>query len=246
MDSINETLAKGLATKILREFSKHEFTALGIADLPRRKRIREGIKFMNKDSFNSVVGQMCLESSKWELLSGGWAPIAQLSMFSSEPEYDRLGFEMELDLPSGVYHKSVFFYLTKHGLERLILRKKPIIKHYLNVCRYLNTIIISILQQCLAFITDPKRKSNKFVAHADGFIFLIELSVCLNRFMRPIMTFHTITVMPDDYDGAKGLMRENSSYELKPIVFYWPFIKDFVVGDGGFKFLSERNSIDYN
>ena len=117
MDSINETLAKGLATKILREFSEHKFAALGIANLPRRKRIREGVKFMNNDSFNSVIGQMSLESSKWELLSGGWSPVAKVSMFSSEPEYDRFGFEMELDLPSGIYLKSVFFYLSKHGLD---------------------------------------------------------------------------------------------------------------------------------
>ncbi|MDE1240432.1 hypothetical protein [Vibrio aestuarianus] len=47
------------------------------------------------------------------------------------------------------------------------------------------------------------------------------------------MSFHTITVMPDSYDGAVKLIAENPRYKLKPIKHYWSFINDFVVGDAG-------------
>lgn len=235
--SINETLAKGLATKIIREFHTHKIEPLGIDHFPRRKKIREAIKFFKKDPTHLVVSENRSETSKWELLYGGWAPIsrATLSIDKNDEnmEYDKLGFDMDLDLPSGIYRRCIFFSLSKHGLERLILRKKPTIKHYVNASRYLNTIVVPIIQQCLAFISDPDRKSNQLVAHADGFVFLIELSIGVNRHMQPSMSFHTITVMPDSYDGAVKLIEENPRYGLKPIKHYSAFINDFVVGDVG-------------
>ncbi|EJG1483195.1 hypothetical protein CF504_RS17825 [Vibrio parahaemolyticus] len=237
--SINETLAKGLATKIIREFHAHKIEYLGIDHYPRRKKLREAIKFFDKDPIHVVMAQMKPETSKWELLYGGWSPIFR-SNFSLEQtdknaDYDKLGFDMDLDIPSGIYHRCIFFSLSKHGLERLILRKRPIIKHYVNASRYLNMIIVPIIQQCLAFISDPTRKSNKLVARVDGFVFLVEMSIGLNRYMKPTMSFHTITVMPENYEGAQKMMAENHSYELKPIIYYWKFINDFVVGDAGVK-----------
>ncbi|MDV5036585.1 hypothetical protein [Vibrio diabolicus] len=235
--AVNETLAKGLATKIIREFHEHKIRSLGIDHYPRRKKIREVIKFFKKDPIHLVVAQNKQETSKWELLYGGWSPISRsdfsIYQVDKELQFNKIGFDMDLDLPCGTYHRCIFFTLSKHALERLILRKKPVIKHYINASRYLNGITVPIIQQCLAFISDPERKSNQFLVQADGFVFLMELSVGVNRYMKPTMSFHTITVMPDSYDGAKKLIAENSRYELRPIKHYWQFINDFVVGKTG-------------
>lgn len=91
MISINDTLAKGLAKRVIREISEHKYTSLDIVHLPRRKRIREALKHIKKDNFILHLGSKNKESTKWEMLHGGWSATSKSASINDHKEYDKLG-----------------------------------------------------------------------------------------------------------------------------------------------------------
>lgn len=224
--SVNETLAKGLAKRVVQEITDYDCVVLNIADMPRRKRIREAIKSLKKYPFTVCLGSEHKETSKWELFFGEWSPtIAKVVTKGSalnELEYDKLGFSMDFDTPSGFKSKRFVVTLSKHAFERLILRRRPVIATHKEAVTFLNKIIKRVVLNCLAYVKNKGVNEDEFVIEVDGFVFPVVMNLGSNIEGKTCLAFVIKTVMPVGYEGAQNLLNKLPDYEVKQdIGDYW-------------------------
>lgn len=217
MLQMNETLAKEYANRIIREIADYEVHDIGISHMPRRKRVREAIKFLKKDRVHLYLGSMKKETSNWEMLYGGWSATATERLNKSqkiELRYNKLGFDLDFDIPIGIVRKRLFVTMSRHSLERLILRKTPVINNYKDAVEYLNSIIKKVLLNCLAYIENGPHEKNEFIANIDGFVLPIVYNPALTLSRKLGFSFIVKTVMPLDYRGAQKAIQTHSKYTI--------------------------------
>lgn len=229
--SINDTLAKGLAKRLIRELDECKYAKESFNHLPRRKRIRETIKHINKHKYEVSLGSIHKESSRWEMLYGSWSTSSVYSLSSDVDVHLLLCFHVyfELPLPYEDSNQIVSVILSKHSLERLILRKRPYIKRYYEVVSYLKTVIKQFLLHCLAYYVACPNGVDEFYANVDGHIYPIVYSIALNRYGKKCLNFTIKTVMPVEFDGAKKAIQNMPDYNVKDnISDYWETLHSIV------------------
>ena len=225
--SMNDSLAQGLAKRVIREVFGHKNENLGIDHFPRRKLIREVIKHFKKDIFHVYLGSIKKETSKWELLYGGWSVsgVNRKSIDFDDFDYDKLGFDIDLEIPTGRKTKRIFIILSKHALERLILRRRPYMSTYKEILQYLNKVIKRLLLHCLTYVERMQFVKNEFSAAIDGFIYPIAFDVGVNRNGERALSFMIKTVMPLEFEGAQKLNALHlNDYVKSSISEYWDLI----------------------
>lgn len=223
MIAINDTLSKGLAKRVIRDMTVCDYTKKTFNHLRRRKRIRETIKYIEKHMFAVNLGSRNKDTPKWEMLYGSWSATSTCSSLNDDREYDKLGFHINFDIPNNNYSQMVSVMLSKHSLERLVLRKKPNMIRYTEIIKYLNTVIKQFLLHCFAYIENYPHESKEFYANVDGLIYPIVFSTVKNAQDIKCLSFMIKTVMPVEFYGAKQIIKNMSDYKVKDnVTDYWP------------------------
>lgn len=235
MSFIDKSQAKGLANKIIRGFehpvNSNEFSKLG--GYKRRKQARELIKFCHKSSYLSLVGHRYAETSKWEVVWGEWSLSTSKKNSSLDDfltndwgNYDRIAFDVVIDLPGRQYDKFMYIILSKHALERLIMRSNIELKNSIQIRKYLDSIIKKLTLSCLA-LWDMERKTGLtegYTVIRDLFIPIV-MDMGINRRFQQCRAFIIKTAMPTSYNGAIKTMEEKSMLEHRQSIFeYWGLI----------------------
>ncbi len=241
--SMSESLARGLAKRVIRDVRDYKYPYLDVGHLPRRKAVREIIKFIKKERMHVYLGSEKEETSKWIFAYGGWSATAANSLekidlnnlftrissgskISSDSEYDKLGFDVDINTPEGMKTRLIFITLSKHALERLILRKKPYMSNHREIIEYLNKIIVKVLVNCMAFFENMENGQREFSAKIDGFFYPIAFDYGINRNGNKSLAFMIKTVMPEEFESARRSDQLQGNYIVNnSISDYWPVMQ---------------------
>lgn len=117
------------------------------------------------------------------MLYGGWSATmsTNLNEGPNSIKYNKLGFDLDFDIPNGVVQKRLFITMSRHSLERLILRNTSTISTYKEAVAYLNGIIKKVILHSLAFLENGPHDKNELIVNIDGFVLPIVFNPGLNR-----------------------------------------------------------------
>jgi len=228
MTSINESLARGIARDIMRAFDRsipnNDLAKIGT--MPRRKQARELIKFCKRDIRLAFLGERYTESSKWQVIWGEWS-LTLKSSLSEDNKYDKIGFDLTVDIPKLSYDKHLYIVLSKHALERLIMRSNMPLNTLPEIRNFLNSIIKKLVLNCLAmWDKEPNSISLEGYAVIGDLYIPIVMEVGINIRGKIARAFTIKTIMPVTYEGAIKSMSIMKQNQVKTDIFeYWNLLE---------------------
>jgi len=234
---MSESLAKGIAKQVADAISMpldpSIFDALEL--LSHRKKLNQMRKEIKSNNRAAFLGEKNSKSSRWILVWGEWAgavgkPSTELVNRRLQ-DYDKLGFDFIINDREGVKDKFLYVTLTKHALERLILRSGEWLNTTDKVRGFMNGYIEPLIRFSLSMTERHADVDGSDVAEEnviiDNYFFSIVMRKGINNRGEIARSFQIKTVMPADYNGAKGTRKIDSDENVRENIFdYWPLLRE--------------------
>jgi len=221
---MNRTEVRNIVKQIICDFSNNAGgdTCPELGNMKRKKQARELIKFCKRKNTLLFLDDRYRETSRWEVIYGGWS-LTTKNISAGKKSYDKIGFDLDIDLPGRQINKKIYIIISKHALERFILRTDMPLNTSNQIRHFLNQSLKTILMRCLAMWDSAQDKlSTEGYAVANNLFIPISMEVGLNKLGVPTRCFTIKTVMPSSYNGAKKSIKTVKQLEPEENIFqYW-------------------------
>ena len=210
---MSESLAKGIAKQVTDSITEtpnpSKFEVL--EGLSHRKKIKQMRKECKTNNKLALLGEKNPKSSKWILVWGEWAgtyakPSINMSIGNYQ-HYDKLGFDLVINDREGVKQKFLYVTLTKHALERLILRSGEWLNSTEKVREFMNGFIEPLIRFSLSMVEDNSYENKSDSAEKniiiDNCFFAIVMTKGVNKHGEIARSFNIKTIKVISYFCTK-------------------------------------------
>jgi hypothetical protein len=235
MEFVNESLAKGLVNRIFRNLYKVGETTSLFNNQSQRKLCKK-IKGICKTKNSAVfIAERYAETNNWQIIWGEWTLFSSSASFGvgADPleSYDKIAFDLTINVRGTYSYKSYYIVLTKHALLRLIMRCKESIVNSHELYAYLKNITKHLVFASLELADVTCRTSSPTEGYTvvNGVFLPLSFTFKYNKRLKPTAMCNVITFMPDDYDSAKRKFKEHGA--LTPSSNFFDYEDLFVILD---------------
>lgn len=251
---VNESLAKGLVNRIFRTLHNRMTERKHVEIASHRKMCKRIKSECQKRAAMVFIAERNAQSNRWEVIWGEWNLFSsQASLFRlTQPEdFTQIAFDLTFTNRNTKMGCYIFFVvMSRHALERLIMRCGEEIKNPSGVNKFLKRITRQLVFAALELSrrnlgTNPEEYTGEEISRINSDIKPPETQgyTIINGYYIPLsygLNFHkqggtfaryiTIkTIMPDTYDSAVNALRHQAplipSDSLYDYLDVFPFLK---------------------
>lgn len=205
---------RNLSKQIIKSFShipsatmREKFSQLG--EFKRKKQAIKLIEIAKKQNNLSFLESRYNNSSKCEVIWGEWS----LGLKLNNPDYikyDKISFDLTVDIPGKQIYKFFYLFLSKHALERLLERAETECKNSFEMRNFLDSVLKTLILRCLTIWENNlnEQKAEGYVVVKD-LIMPISMEKGINFKKEESRVFTIKTVMPTSYKKTLPSQQES-------------------------------------
>ncbi len=244
MDTLKDKSKNEIIGNIINCFKEGtEKNFFPIKDNKRKIMIRRTLQHINKIKHLVLLEQNNTETQKWEI---AYADVTLIKKSEDkDDDYKYVGFDIHINLLSGLVYKRIFINFSFHSLLRIIERCNiQELSTPNKIKRFLSSMIKPILLRSLSMyenlyedfkdcnLNDTKKKifqkRESYIVVNDLFMPIV-MEIGKNFLDKPSFIFTIKTVMPVTFNGAKRTIQEIQQKELKEKIFDYSYLLSALV-----------------
>jgi len=226
MTYVNESLAKGLANRVIRSTYQSITNREPLILSGSQRRICKSIhRYCNKYANAVIIDERYRNSNKWQLVWGEWTLISNKGIpFFKKVDikgYDKIGFDLTINTRNSTVFKVFYVVLSKHALQRLIMRAEQPIKNSHDISEFLNRLTKKLLFASLelGIQSEMSDSKNEGYVNFEGKFLPLSYRSGINHLGQKVGYCTIKTVMPEHFDGAKSWIDKNNPLAHKDSFF---------------------------